>query len=56
MRAAPDHQQGFLSLITGENLLDRVQASLGAQALETGMAHGILVLQVEPESLVAVVG
>ena len=43
-------------MITGENLLDRVQASLGAQALETGMAHGILVLQIAPESLVPMVG
>jgi NADH-quinone oxidoreductase subunit C len=41
---------------TGENLLDRVQASLGALALETGMAHGILVLQIEPQSLVPLVG
>jgi NADH-quinone oxidoreductase subunit C len=41
---------------TGEQLLERVQASLGAQALETGMAHGILVLQIAPESLVPMVG
>ena len=41
---------------TGDNLLDRVLASLGAQALETGMAHGILVLQIAPDSLVPVVG
>ena len=41
---------------TGDNLLDRVLASLGAQALETGMAHGILVLQIAPESLVPMVG
>jgi NADH:ubiquinone oxidoreductase subunit C len=40
---------------TGENLLERVQASLGEQALETGMAHGILVLQIDPASLVPVV-
>jgi NADH-quinone oxidoreductase subunit C len=39
---------------TGENLLERVQASLGEQALETGMAHGILVLQIDPASLVPV--
>ena len=41
---------------TGDDLLDRVLASLGAQALETGMAHGILVLQIAPESLVPIVG
>ncbi len=40
---------------TGEQLLERVQASLGAQALETGMAHGILVLQIATESLLPVV-
>jgi NADH-quinone oxidoreductase subunit C len=39
----------------GENLLERVQASLGAQARETGMAHGILVLQIAPEGLVPMV-
>ncbi len=54
-RAPPDHQPGFLSVSTGENLLERVQASLGAQALETGMAHGILVLQIAAASLVPVV-
>jgi len=40
---------------TGEQLLERVQASLAAQALETGMAHGILVLQIEPARLVPMV-
>jgi NADH-quinone oxidoreductase subunit C len=39
----------------GGTLLDRVQASLGAQALETDMVHGILVLQIAPENLVPLV-
>jgi NADH-quinone oxidoreductase subunit C len=39
----------------GGTLLDRVQASLGGQALATDMVHGILVLQIAPESLVALV-
>ena len=41
---------------TGDNLLERVQAGLGAQALETGMAHGILVLQITAENVVPVAG
>jgi NADH-quinone oxidoreductase subunit C len=39
----------------GGNLLDRVQASLGGQALATDMVHGILVLQIAPETLVPLV-
>jgi NADH-quinone oxidoreductase subunit C len=39
----------------GGTLLDRVQASLGAQALATDMVHGILVLQIAPDSLVPLV-
>jgi NADH-quinone oxidoreductase subunit C len=39
----------------GGTLLDRVQASLGGQALETDMVHGILVLQIAPDSLVPLV-
>jgi NADH-quinone oxidoreductase subunit C len=39
----------------GGTLLDRVQASLGGQALATDMVHGILVLQIAPDSLVPLV-
>jgi NADH-quinone oxidoreductase subunit C len=39
----------------GGDFLGEVQAGVGARALSSGMAHGILVLEVEPQDLVPLV-
>jgi NADH-quinone oxidoreductase subunit C len=39
----------------GADILGQVQAGIGAAALDSGMAHGILVLEIAPQDVVPVV-